>query len=211
MDNASRRFAAPQYLLYQLLITPENIVKAIHTKQYPPSRIRMASLLFAMTSMILAGLLSLFTHALDLGLLIQRFIITALFLGLCILPVFSVLWALLYKLTSWFFDAQPTFKTWLSLASLSIGHLIPVLGIGLFFTWLKPYLPEAFRLLFFLLTLSGMGLSLRLAIVTFCTLNSVSQAKAVWYAIAPFIALGIAFIATYYLTVLAMQSYLGKP
>jgi hypothetical protein len=190
-----------------LLLSPRKVVHQIHQGQVHPHQ----ALVLALVYIVCASVLFSLTVILDptawnfpLWQLVVRFLLTFIVSLVFMIPLITAVWAVLQRLSAWFWDIRLPWLETLAYAGLGVFYYDLMLAFSLpIFVFGGSYI-FLFQGLLFLLNISAFILSIRLFKNVYQEVGAVSAKRAVWVATFPLIlVLGVQLL-TQLLTYLAV-------
>lgn len=162
-----------------------------------------ASLFFAVTSVIYYPP----NWQLNQWQLTMRFFVTFASMLVLMLPIMTLIWATLQRMSAWFWNIPITFGQTFGIAGLSLFYnaLMFLISIPVFLAFSSQgYLLQG---VLFLLNLTSFTLSVRLFKVAYQTFSEVSRKKALGVALFPVVLMLLVYAATQLLAYLAVHPH----
>lgn len=163
----------------------------------------LASLLFAITTVLHVPQQWQLTSAQ----IMFRFVAMLGFTLVLLFPLITMGWALLQKVSGWFWDVPVPFLKCVGIAGLGLTYYAGIFLLSLPLFWIQPVLPVLFELGLFVLNLTAFLLSVRLFAISYMVFGEVSARKAIWIAFFPMLLIGLVWLVNEVLVYFAMRPY----
>lgn len=167
----------------------------------------LASLFFTVTTVIYSvpG-----THPTQETLVIRFFVVIGSLLFV-VIPIFTLFWSILQKVSCWFWNIKIPFLTLLGVSGLSIFYYAVIFFVGIPLFVLEPYSPFVVQGLLFGLNLIGFALLVRMFKNTYCILGGASTGKAFLIIFFPMALILLVYGLIQLLTFFAIYPHLKPP
>ncbi len=173
----------------QLVIRPEKILEAIRLGTLKDSELLLKALMYLLMASFGFALLSVIRYPsqwhLSSAQLTIRFFSTFALMLLLLIPGTTLVWSLLQKTASWFFNVRIPYQTILANAGVGIAYYALIFMVGIPLIFFKPFAPMLIEFLLFALNIWAFIASIRLFQMTYSVLGDLSRRKSLWIATSP--------------------------
>ncbi len=187
-------------VMKNLLVNPHKIISSYHEGHLPDKLIIRSSVWFLCLASVFFAVISVVNYPNTWHLtsiqLVLRFFVTWLIMGFFLIPLATVIWAILQRYAAWFFNVEISIWQILGIAGFGIFYYALIFLLGIPCAIFEPASPFAIQGILFALNLSAFILSIRLFKHAYAIFGGFSFGKSLLAAVFPIIVIILVYVAT---------------